>query len=165
VSELGQIAVAFVAGIGVLAVWRYLQRALDWLEPRTAKGVSRFGVLAVRHVAPRWPELVFWVAVAAGAGVWSWLEDYRSGLVFFWSCAAGWVLRSAEDSARIPAGLGRLLFGLFILALGARLAVHFAFVDPPFIPVAVLAAALGIVEVGDGVRALQRRADTQRARP
>jgi len=163
--EVGEIAVAFMAGIGVLATWRYVQRALDWLEPRTARWGSRFAALAIQHVTPRWPEFLLWAAVAAGAGVWGWLRDYSGGLTFFCSFAVGWGLRSAEQSTWIPAGLGRLLFGLFILGLGTRLAVHLALVDPPFMPLPILVAGLGVLEVGDGVRTLRRQAGTQGATP
>lgn len=150
-----------LGGLAVHIVWRYLERGLDWLEPRAGKKIPRFGVGVLRRVE-RNPYLVLVLMLPLGL------------TLIIWSAAKGWwitvgvglgsglggfmigsALRQAQERKWIPQGMEHVVLGLVFLILAGLLPALMAFEVSPWWGFAAIGIApAGIVELWHGVQML-----------
>jgi len=156
VPEAPQIIVFFFVGLAARLAWRYVERALDWIEPRAAKHIPGFGLPVLRAVtANPWPVIIvpalvgiigaafrgYWTAVWAGLG---------GGVVGF---IGGFALRQAEDSGWVPRGAEHVLFGVGFLSVAGLLIASLAFeVSPWWGFASIVIAPPCLVEIWQGVQ-------------
>ena len=154
--EAPEIIVYFFVGLAAQLSWRYVERTLDWIEPRAAKHIPAVGHPVLRAVtANPWSVMIVPALVGIGGaafrGYWTALwAGLGGGVVGF---IGGLVLRRAQDSGRVPQGAEHVVIGVGFLSAAGLLIGSLAFEVSPWWGLAsIVTAPAGLVEIWQGVQ-------------
>lgn len=148
--ELGEIWLPFVGGMAVLVAWRYVQRGLDWLEPRLASGAGRARGSVSRITTEHGNRVQDGLFLTLLVVLFVTLAAKREFVTLGWGVGGfvgGFALSRLGRYSRLAFGL---TYTPFVIATAAYHQVQGDLPPLLYIPY-VLALALGLLELVGGI--------------